>query len=147
MQWDIVAALLIYGVSPLLSPMQEDPKLREITDKILKATEAKYGFIPVSNKVVSERPDMFVPSANFSQAILDREDGAVKRKDRFLLAISAAAAVGGEHCLRVQIAHAKEAGASKDEILESIMIGSYMSMTRSQSYALRAFADEFGVDY
>lgn len=127
--------------------MQEDPKLREITDRILKATEEKYGFIPVSNKIMGERPDLFVPSAEFSRAVLDREDGAIPRKNRFLLAISAAAAVGGEHCLKVQINHAREAGASRDEILESIMIGSYMSMTRSQSYALRAFADEFGVDY
>jgi len=127
--------------------MQEDPKLREITDKILKATEEKYGFIPVSNKIMGGRPDLFVPSAEFSRAVLDREDGAIPRKNRFLLAISAAAAVGGEHCLKVQISHAREAGATRDEILESIMIGSFMSMTRSQSYALRAFADEFGVDY
>jgi AhpD family alkylhydroperoxidase len=127
--------------------MQEDPKQREITDKLLKVIEDKYGFIPVSNKILSERPDVFVPSSDFSRCILDREDGAVPRKDRFLLAISAAAAVGGEHCLRVQIKHAREAGASKDEILESILIGSYMSMTRSQSYALRAFADEYDIDY
>ncbi len=127
--------------------MQEDPQLRDTTDKILKAIEEKYGFIPVTNKVLSVRPDIFVPSAEFSRAVLDREDGAIKRKDRFLCAVSAAAAVGGEHCLRVQIKHAREAGASEDEILESIMIGSYMSMTRSQSYALRAFADEFNIEY
>ncbi len=127
--------------------MEDDPKQREITDKILKATVDKYGFVPVSNLILSERPDMFVPSVNFSQAILDREDGAIKRKDRFLMAISAAAAVGGEYCLKVQIKHAKEAGASRDEILESIMIGSFMCMTRSHSYALRAYADAFGVEY
>ena len=127
--------------------MEENPKKRAVTDKIMKAIQEAYGFIPVSNKILSERPDMFVPSADFSKCILDRSDAAIPRKDRFLCAISAAAAVGGEHCLRVQIRHAKEAGASKDEILESIMIGSYMSMTRSQSYALRAFADEFGIDY
>ena len=127
--------------------MQEDPELRKVTDKILKATGDKYGFIPVSNKVMSVRPDLFVPSAEFSRAVLDRENGAIPRKERFLLAIAAATAVGGEHCLKVQIAHAREAGASEDEILESIMIGSYMSMTRSQSYALRAYADEFDIDY
>ncbi len=127
--------------------MQEDPQLRETTDKIMKAIKDAYGFVPVVNQVLSERPDMFVPSAGLSQAILDREDGAIPRKERFLCAISAAAAVCGEHCLRVQIKHAKEAGASKDEILESIMIGSYMSMTRSQSYALRAYADAFDIKY
>jgi alkylhydroperoxidase/carboxymuconolactone decarboxylase family protein YurZ len=127
--------------------MEEDPKLREITEKILKAIEEAYGFVPVVNKVLSERPDIFIPAAGFGQAVLDREDGAMARKERFLCAVSAAAAVCGEHCLRVQIKHAREAGATKDEILESIMIGSYMSMTRSQSYALRAFADEFGIQY
>ena len=127
--------------------MQEDPELRAITDKILKATEELYGFVPVSNKVMSERPDMFVPAANFSQCILDRKDGAVSRKERFLLAISAASALGSPYCLKVQIDHAKEAGATRDEILESIMIGSYMSMTRSQSFALRAYADAFDIEY
>ena len=127
--------------------MQEDPELREATDRIIKAIEEAYGFVPVVNQVLSERPDMFVPSVEFSQAVLDRKDGAIPRKERFLCAVSAAAAVGGEYCLKVQIKHAKEVGATKDEVLESIMIGSYMSMTRSQSYALRAYADAFGIEY
>ncbi|MBO6084745.1 MAG: carboxymuconolactone decarboxylase family protein [Candidatus Methanomethylophilaceae archaeon] len=127
--------------------MQEDPKQREITDKILKATEEMYGFIPVTNKVLSTRPDIFVPSAEFSKCVLENENGAIERKFRYLLAISAAAATGGEHCLKVQIQHAKDVGATKDEILESIMIGSFMSMTRSQSYALRAFADAYDIKY
>jgi alkylhydroperoxidase/carboxymuconolactone decarboxylase family protein YurZ len=42
--------------------------------------------------------------------------------------------------------HALQAGATKDEILESILIGSYMSMTRSQSYALREYAEMFQTD-
>lgn len=127
--------------------MQEDPKQREITEKILKATEEMYGFIPVTNKVLSVRPDIFVPAAGFSKCVLENENAAIEKKFRYLLAISAAAATGGEYCLKVQIQHAKDAGASKDEILESIMIGSYMSMTRSQSYALRAFADAYDIKY
>ncbi len=127
--------------------MQEDPKQREITEKILKATEEMYGFIPVTNKVLSIRPDIFIPSTSFSKCVLENENGAIEKKFRYLLAISAAAATGGEHCLKVQIQHAKDAGASKDEILESIMIGSFMSMTRSQSYALRAFADAYDIKY
>ena len=42
--------------------------------------------------------------------------------------------------------HAKEAGASKDEILESIMIGSMMAYTRAQSYALRKYAANFDIE-
>ena len=125
--------------------MKEDPKEREITLKILKAIEDQYGFIPVVNQVLSERPDMFIPAADLGKAILEGK-GELDKKTRYLLAVSAASAIGGQHCIRVQMQHALQAGATKDEILESILIGSYMSMTRSQSYALREYAEMFQTD-
>ena len=39
--------------------------------------------------------------------------------------------------------HAIAAGATKDEVLESMVIGSYMAMTRAQSYAFRKFKEVF----
>jgi len=125
--------------------MKEDPKEREITLKILKAIEDQYGFIPVVNQVLSERPDMFIPAADLGKAILEGK-GELDKKTRYLLAVSAASAIGGQHCIRVQMQHALQAGATKDEILESILIGSYMSMTRSQSFALREYAEMFQTD-
>jgi alkylhydroperoxidase/carboxymuconolactone decarboxylase family protein YurZ len=122
--------------------MQEDPKERETADKILKSIEKAYGFVPVVNQVLSQRPDMFVPAAAFSRAVLEGK-GDLDRKTRYLAALSAAAALGSEHCLRVQMDHAIEAGATKDEILETLSIGSMMAMTRSQSYAFRAFDEKF----
>ena len=120
--------------------MKEDPILREKTDKILKATEEAFGFIPVVNQVLSTRPDLFVPSATLSRSILEG-DGDLDSKTRYLCA-----AIGGEYCVDVQMRHAKEAGASKDEILESIMIGSMMAYTRAQSYALRKYAANFDIE-
>jgi len=125
--------------------MMEDPKEREIAEKILKAIEDQYGFIPVVNQVLSERPDMFIPAAALGKAILEGK-GELDKKTRYLLAVSAATAIGGQHCVRVQMQHALQAGATKDEILESILIGSYMSMTRSQSFALREYAEMFQTD-
>ncbi|MDR3074627.1 MAG: carboxymuconolactone decarboxylase family protein [Candidatus Methanoplasma sp.] len=125
--------------------MQEDPEEREIADKILAAIDKQFGFIPVVNQVLSERPDMFVPAANLGKAIMEGR-GELDRKTRYLAAVSAAAAVGGQHCIRVQMHHAVQAGATKDEVLESLMIGSYMAMTRSQSYAFREYAEMFGND-
>jgi len=122
--------------------MQEDPKEREIANKILKAIEKQYGFIPVVNQVLSERPDMFIPAANIGKAVLEGK-GELDQKTRYLAAISAAAALGGQHCIRVQAHHALQAGATKDEIFECMMIGSYMAMTHSQSYALREYAEMF----
>ena len=125
--------------------MKEDPVLREKTDKILKATEEAFGFIPVVNQVLSTRPDLFVPSATLSRSILEG-DGDLDSKTRYLCAVAAATAIGGEYCVDVQMRHAKEAGASKDEILESIMIGSMMAYTRAQSYALRKYAANFDIE-
>ena len=65
-------------------PMREDPELREKTDKILEAVRNQYGFIPVVNQVLSERPDLFLPMAGVSRAILEG-DGVMERKQRFRL--------------------------------------------------------------
>lgn len=125
--------------------MQEDPKQREIADKILASIRREYGFVPVVNQVLSERPDLFVPLANTGRAVL-AGDGALDQKTRYLCAVAAATSVGGEYCIGVQTRHAIDAGATRDEVLEAMVIGSYMAMTRSQSYAFRRYAEAFGVE-
>ena len=125
--------------------MKEDPILREKTDKILKATEEAFGFIPVVNQVLSTRPDLFVPSATLSRSILEG-DGDLDSKTRYLCAVAAATVTAGMAVVGRAVTAAKEAGASKDEILESIMIGSMMAYTRAQSYALRKYAANFDIE-
>jgi AhpD family alkylhydroperoxidase len=63
------------------------------------------------------------------------------RKTAELAAVAAGSAVASEHCLNVHIEAAFNAGASMDEILESIMMGAFMSLTKSQSIALRKLED------
>ncbi len=125
--------------------MEASKEQREQTEKILKMIRDAYGFVPVVNQVLSERPDLFIPGTAYSRAVLEGE-GDLDRKQRYLCAISAATAVGGEYCIDVQMRHAIDEGATRDEILEAIMIGSMMAMTRSQSYALRKFAKNFDVE-
>lgn len=117
---------------------------KEDAELLLKRIEKAYGFVPVVNQVLSERPDMFLPSAEASKSILER--GTMDRKTKILCAVSAAAALCGEYCLEVQIEHAKDAGATRDEVLEAIMVGCQMNFTRSQSYALRRFATAYGIE-
>ncbi len=125
--------------------MEEDPKQREITEKILAAIKKEYGFIPLINQVLAERPDLFIPVANLGRAAIEGR-GVMEKKTRYLCALSAASAEGAEHCIKVQADHAIKEGASRDEILEAMVIGTYMAMTRSQSYALREYAKMFDVD-
>lgn len=121
----------------------EPPTDREIADKILAAIEKEYGFIPLVNQVLSERPDIFIPAANLGKSVFEGKQQKLERKTAYLCAVAAATALGGEYCIKVQGTHAKDAGASKDEILEAMVIGSYMAMTRSQSYAFRKYKELF----
>ena len=125
--------------------MQENPEQRAVADKILAAIERRYGFVPVVNQVMSERPDLFIPMANLGKAVFEGE-GDLEQKTRYLCAVSAAASSGAEYCLSVQMKHAVEAGATRDEVLEAIVIGCQISMTRSQSYALRRYAEQFDIE-
>ena len=124
--------------------MEQDPEMIERRDAIMESIRREFGFVPVVNQVVSERPDVFVPLSGAARSIL--ENGDLDRKTRYLCAVSAATAIGGEYCVDVQMRHAKEAGATKDEVFEAIMIGSYMAMTRAQSYAFRKYAELFDVE-
>lgn len=124
--------------------MDQTPE--EIAEKLLKAIEKRYGEVPLVNRVMSRRPDIFIPSVNLGTAVLENKNAVLDRKMRFLAAISAATALGSPYCINVQMKHAIAAGANEDEILEAMMIGSYMATTRSLSYALRELDDRFPKD-
>ena len=134
----------LYTDNDLTGIMEEDPVMRQKTDEILANIEKAYGFVPVVNQILSTRPDMFLPLVDTSKAILERGD--LDGKTKALCAVAAASAVCGEYCVDVQMRHAVDRGATQDEVLEAIMIGCYMTLTRSQSYALRKFANLFELD-
>jgi 4-carboxymuconolactone decarboxylase len=123
--------------------MECDPKKREEVDRMLKAIENRYGAVPLVTQVLSERPEKFIPMVNTATQIMEK-DSSFDAKTRYLLALSSAAALGGEHCIRLQMNNALKAGATRDEVLETLLISSYMSMTRSQSYSFRMFQEIYG---
>lgn len=125
--------------------MENEEKLRQRADEILNAIESMRGKVPVVNRVLSERPDLFVPNAELSMKLFEGE-GSLDKKTRELVALAAAAALGGQYCMKEHIRNAAALGATKDEILEALEIAGYMCMTRSQPYAFRVFADAYGMD-
>ena len=125
--------------------MENEEKLRQRADEILNAIESMRGKVPVVNRVLSERPDLFVPNAELSMKLFEGE-GRLDKKTRELVALGAAAALGGQYCMKEHIRNAVALGATRDEILEALEIAGYMCMTRSQSYSFRVFADAYGMD-
>ena len=123
--------------------MEISKEEKERAKEVLKKIEKNYGFVPFINQILSERPDMFLPSVSFGKSVLEGK-GDLDPKTRYLIAVGAASALASEHCMDVQIEHAIEAGATRDEILETLIIGSFMALTRSQSKSLRKFNERFG---
>jgi len=102
----------------------------------LEETKKLLGIVPFVPQFLSTRPDIFIPYHDLSLKVMLCPDH-MDRKTSELAAVAAGSALASEHCLNVHIEAAFNAGASKDEILESIMMGAFMSLTKSQSIALR----------
>ena len=118
---------------------------QEQVQEILAKVEKTMGHVPLVNQVLSESPDMFFPVFQVGNTLLKpKADLELEPKTRYLIALASAAAMGGEHCVRLQMNNALRAGASREEILETITIASYMCMTKSQSYSYRIFQDIMG---
>ncbi|MDR2866707.1 MAG: carboxymuconolactone decarboxylase family protein [Methanomassiliicoccaceae archaeon] len=122
--------------------MCEEANEEDTVKEILRNIEKEYGFIPLVSKILSERPDLFIPTAQLTAALFEGK-GDLEKKVRYLNALSAAVAVGAEHSMMVQMQFAVKHGATKNEIMETMEIGAYMAMSHAQSYAFRKFKEMY----
>lgn len=120
--------------------MCQEKSDEERTKEMLESIEKVYGFVPLVNEILSERPDLFIPSVELGRSVFYGKC-EMNRKTRHLVALAAAAGVGAEHCMGVQIKLALKAGATRNEILEAMQIASVVSMTHTQSVAFRKFRE------
>jgi 4-carboxymuconolactone decarboxylase len=109
--------------------------------KRLKRLGEFYGQVPFVSTALAEHPDVFLPFSDLSRRLL-LEPKHLSLKEMELAAVAAGTALGSEHCLNVHVPQAIKVGASKDEVMEAIMVGSFMAMTRGQSVALRKLAEQ-----
>lgn len=115
--------------------MDDEDQARKL-ERILAKVRAEYGFIPTVSEVMSERPDVYIPYSEMSSNLFFKPR-FMDRQTAELAAISAGTALGSENCLNVHIVQALKLGVSEDAVLEAMLIGSMMSMNRSNSIAFR----------
>jgi 4-carboxymuconolactone decarboxylase len=123
-----------------LSEELKDEKVEREVKRRLAELERLYGRVPLVAQVLSTRPDIYLAYSDFSDVTLNRPRN-LDRKTAELAAVAAGSALASQHCLSIHLEAAIKEGANDDEILESILIGSFMAMTRSQSVALRMFQE------
>ena len=117
--------------------MDEQEQERKVAETMARIKEA-YGQVPLVSRVMARRGDIFLAYSEFNKSVFYAER-ALDRKTAEIAGIAAGAALGAEFCLDVHIRQAIKAGASEDEIFEALMIGSLVSLTKSQAVAMRKF--------
>jgi len=114
-----------------------DRTVQELYD----AVEQQLGFVPSILTSMAERPDILIASVLTPYFLLGKPK-ALDRKTAELIAFACAVAVRGEACTKVHLKVAREAGATKEEIFEALMIGSLMAQTAVQASAFKVYQDE-----
>jgi AhpD family alkylhydroperoxidase len=99
----------------------------------------RYGRMPFVVEEMAKRPEIFLAYFEFSRLAVF-EPAHLDRKTVELAMIAAGSALASEHCLAIHLEQARAAGASDDEIRETLLLGACMAFNKSQSVAFRTLA-------
>ena len=96
-------------------------------EKILSEVEQKKGFRPNPLLIMSKRNDVLANFMSYGKKTF--EGGPLTQKEVYLIALSAAVALKSPICIQAHTKSAQEFGASKDEIVQAILIAGIISNT------------------
>jgi len=118
--------------------------LNEEVDEILEKIEGYYGLVPKIYQILAEYPELLRTYFEKSHALIENSfDSGLSFECIELLNISAAAALGAEHCLNTHIQVLKSHGIEKEKIVNAILIGAMISETFSLSKSLRTLDEGY----
>ena len=120
--------------------MTGEVEMRKEMERRLRRQEEFYGFQPFLTTFLLQYPDLFMAYTDLTGRLLV-EPKHLSLKEMELASISAGAALGSENCLSVHIGQALKVGATKEEVVEAMMIGGLMAMTRGLSTSFRKLAE------
>ncbi len=114
--------------------------LREQEELILAEMQESLGFLPGPLAVMSKRPGVLSHFTAYGKRLF--EGGPLTDRERFLIALSAAAALKSPNCIRAHSRRAQNAGATTAEVLQTLLIAGMISNTSMLHVAYEA-ADIF----
>jgi len=104
--------------------------------------EEMLGIVPFIFSILRDRPESFALST-LADYRISRPD-SLDPKTAELIAVAAAAGAGADSCLKVHIGAALKEGASRDEILDVLLIAAMIGKTRILASSLRRFREVCG---
>ncbi|MDD2472388.1 MULTISPECIES: carboxymuconolactone decarboxylase family protein [unclassified Methanoculleus] len=114
----------------------------DLGDDITEDIREMLGVVPFIFTVLRDRPDTFALSA-IADSRIARPD-SLNAKTAELIAVAAAAGAGAENCLKVHLGAALKEGASRDEVLDTLLIAAMVGKTRVLASSLRQFREVYG---
>jgi len=113
--------------------------LGDVTNELLQEMREEYGRVPfIAESIGRNRPELLVLDSLLSLFTL-RRTKTLPRKVAELVALSAAVALGCEHCIDFHIEAALHEGASIDEVFDVMMIAGLMARSAKLAVGLRIF--------
>ncbi len=117
-----------------------EPQKTTKNEKILSEVEMKKGFRPNALVLMSKRNDVLANFMSYGKQIF--EGGPLSDKEVYLIALSVAVALKSPECIKAHSKTAEKLGASKEEILQAILIAGLISNTSPLHIAY----DSAGID-
>jgi AhpD family alkylhydroperoxidase len=96
-------------------------------EAILSKVEKQKGFRPNPLLIMSKRNDVLSYFMSYGNQIFER--GPLTAKEVYLIALSAAVALKSPICIRAHSKSAEKLGASKEEIIQTILVAGLISNT------------------
>jgi len=114
----------------------------DLGDDITKDVEEMIGVVPFIFHILRDRPESFALST-LADYRISRPD-SLDPKTAELIAVAAAAGAGADSCLKVHMGAAMKEGASRDEVLDVLLIAAMIGKTRILASSLRRFREVCG---
>ncbi|NOZ58852.1 MAG: carboxymuconolactone decarboxylase family protein [Euryarchaeota archaeon] len=118
--------------SKLRSLLEEGDALVE---EMLSTLEERYGEVPFVARMLSTRAEVFVPGFFKSQQLM--EEGALEPRVAELVALASAVALRCPPCALSHMKRALARGASREEVLDAVLIAAHVAETSSLAVGLR----------
>jgi len=134
-----VLLLLAVLVVPMTGAQETSPAPM-MPEDILASVEATRGFRPPALRLMSERSGVLERFMPYGLAAF--EGGPLTAREAHLAAVAAATALKSPTCIGAHTASAIEAGATRDEVVQSMLIAGVVSGTSPLHIAYEATREE-----
>ncbi|WP_342679760.1 carboxymuconolactone decarboxylase family protein [Methanofollis sp. UBA420] len=113
---------------------------KETASRWLAEIEEEYGRAPLILKRMGERPEVLISHLLYKSSVF--ETSHLDPKCIELISLAVGAALKCRHCVEYHMASAKAKGATRDEILEAILIAGLASNASVLADAYRVMDEE-----